>query len=102
MYHLSQYYLTMGDAEKSYQYHQDVSGYIGQVFASYGRQARDNAFKELKLTTEIDALKISRQQQVIVIVSLLFVLSLVSATRLASSATQLSGDTSAGRTRHWL
>ena len=79
MYHLSQYYLSMGDAEQSYRYHQDVSGYIGQVFASYARQARDNAFKELKLTTEIDALKINRQQQVIVIVSLLFVLSLVSA-----------------------
>ena len=79
MYHLSQYYLSMGDAEQSYRYHQDVSGYIGQVFASYARQARDNAFKELKLTTEIDALKINRQQQVIVIVSLLFLLSLFSA-----------------------
>ena len=46
---------------------------------SYRGQARDNAFNELKLTTEIDALKISRQQQVIVIVSLLFLLFIAGA-----------------------
>ena len=74
MYHLSQYYLTLGNYEKAYQYDQDVEGYINQVYMSYRGQARDNAFKELKLTTEIDALKISRQQQVIVIISLLFLL----------------------------
>ena len=79
MHHLSRHYLTLGDAEKAYQYHQDVAGYVNQVYTSYRGQARGNAFNELKLTTEIDALKISRQQQVIVIVSLLFLLFIAGA-----------------------
>lgn len=70
LYHLSQYYLAADDMERAYHYHQDATGYIDQVFGAYRSQAKRNAFSELKLQVEIDALKISRQRQVIVILSL--------------------------------
>lgn len=75
LYHLSQYYLAADDMERAYHYHQDATGYIDQVFGAYRSQAKSNAFSELKMQSEIDALKISRQRQMIVILSLLLVLS---------------------------
>ena len=74
LYHLSQYYLAADDAERAYHYHQDATGYIDQVFRAYQSQAKNNAFNELKLQSEIDSLKIGRQRQTIIILSLLLML----------------------------
>lgn len=74
LYHLSQYYLTGDDTERAYHYHRDATGYTNQVFGAYRSQARNNAFNELKLQSEIDSLKIGRQRQIILILSLLLLL----------------------------
>ena len=73
-YHLSQSALAHGDAEKAYHFHRDATGYIDQVFRAYQSQAKNNAFNELKYQREIDELKISRQQDAILILSLVLVL----------------------------
>ena len=73
-YHLSQSALAHGDAEKAYHFHQDATGYIDQVYRAYQTQAKNNAFNELKYQREIDELKISRQQDTILILSLVLVL----------------------------
>lgn len=72
--HLSQHYLTDNDAEKAFIYHQDATGYIHQVYQAYQSQAKDKAFNELKLRSEIDELKINRQHQAIIILSLVIFL----------------------------
>ena len=74
LYHLSEIYNAEGDDEKAYLHHQDATGYISQVYQAYRSQAKNNAFNQLKWQTEIDGLKISRQQQAIVILSLVLVL----------------------------
>lgn len=74
LYHLSQYYLAADDAERTYHYHQDATGYIDQVFRAYQSQAKSNAFNELKLQSEIDNLKIGRQRHIIIILSLLLMM----------------------------
>lgn len=73
-YHLSQSALAHGDIEKAYHYHQDATGYIDQVFRAYQSQAKNNAFNELKYQSEIDGLKINRQQHLIIILSLVLLL----------------------------
>ena len=73
-YHLSQSALAHGDAEKAYHFHQDATGYIDQVYRAYQSQAKNNAFNQLKYQREIDELKISRQQDTILILSLVLVL----------------------------
>ena len=80
LYHLSQYYLAGDDMERAYHYHQDATGYTNQVFGTYRKKARDNAFNELKLQSEIDTLKIGRQRHIILILSLLLVLVGLAAT----------------------
>ena len=79
LYHLSRIYENGNDAEKAYLYHQDATGYIDQVFRAYQSQAKNNAFNELKWQTEIDGLKIGRQQQILLILSLVLVLIILTA-----------------------
>lgn len=73
-YHLSQSALTSDDPEKAYHHHLNATGYIDQVYRAYRSQAKNNAFNELKWQSEIDGLKISRQQYTILTLSLLLVL----------------------------
>ena len=75
LYHLSKLAEADDDPEKAYLHHQDATGYIDQVYRAYQSQAKNNAFNELKWQSEIDALKINRQQHIILI--LLLVLTLV-------------------------
>ena len=79
-YHLSQSALAHGDVEKAYHFHQDATGYIDQVYRAYQSQAKNTAFNELKFQREIDALKINRQQDAILILSLIIVLLTLIAT----------------------
>lgn len=80
LYHLSQYYLTGDNIERAYHYHQDATGYTNQVFGAYRSRARETAFNELKLQSEIDTLRIGRQRQAILILSLLLLLMNLAAT----------------------
>lgn len=73
-YHLSQSALTGNDPEKAYHHHLNATGYIDQVYRAYQSQAKSNAFNELKWQSEIDGLKISRQQYIILTLSLVLVL----------------------------
>ena len=80
MYHLSKLAEVADDPHKAYLHHQDATGYIDQVYRAYRSQAKNNAFNELKWQSEIDGLKISRQQHVILILSLgLMLVGLVAA-----------------------
>ena len=79
-YHLSQSALAHGEPEKAYHFHQDATGYIDQVYRAYQSQAKNTAFNELKFQREIDELKINRQQDAILILSLIIVLLTLIAT----------------------
>lgn len=79
IYHLSRLAEAGDDPEKAYLHHQDATGYIDQVYRAYQSQAKNNAFNELKWQSEIDGLKISRQRHIILILSLVFALSVLSA-----------------------
>jgi hypothetical protein len=79
-YHLSQSTLAHGELEKAYLFHQDATGYIDQVYRAYQSQAKNTAFNELKFQREIDELKINRQQDAILILSLIIVLLTLIAT----------------------
>ena len=79
-YHLSQSALAHGELEKAYHFHQDATGYIDQVYRAYQLQAKNTAFNELKFQREIDELKINRQQDAILILSLIIVLLTLIAT----------------------
>jgi hypothetical protein len=79
-YHLSQSALAHGELEKAYHFHQDATGYIDQVYRAYQSQAKNTAFNELKFQREIDELKINRQQDAILILSLIIVLLTLIAT----------------------
>ena len=74
LYHLSKLAEADDDPEKAYLHHQDATGYIDQVYRAYQSQAKNNAFNELKWQSEIDALKINRQQHIILILSLILTL----------------------------
>lgn len=79
IYHLSRLAEAEDNPEKAYLHHQDATGYIDQVYRAYQSQAKNNAFNELKWQSEIDGLKISRQRHIILILSLVFALSVLSA-----------------------
>jgi hypothetical protein len=72
--------LAHGELEKAYHFHQDATGYIDQVYRAYQSQAKNTAFNELKFQREIDELKINRQQDAILILSLIIVLLTLIAT----------------------
>ena len=69
-YHLSKLAEAKDDPQKAYLHHLDATGYIDQVYRAYQSQAKNNAFNELKWQSEIDGLKINRQQHIILILSL--------------------------------
>lgn len=70
IYHLSRLAEAEHNPEKAFRHHQDATGYIDQVYRAYQSQAKNNAFNELKWQSEIDGLKINRQQHIILILSL--------------------------------
>ena len=70
IYHLSMLAEAEDDPQKAYLHHLDATGYIDQVYRAYQSQAKNNAFNELKWQSEIDGLKINRQQHIILILSL--------------------------------
>ena len=70
IYHLSKLAEAEDDPQKAYLHHLDATGYIDQVYRAYQSQAKNNAFNELKWQSEIDGLKINRQQHIILILSL--------------------------------
>ena len=74
LYHLSELAEADDNPEKAYLHHQDATDYIDQVFRAYQSQAKNNAFNELKWQSEIDGLKINRQQHIILILSLVLMM----------------------------